>query len=178
MLKYVEYRSTSQLYVNWLTLTTTSWLSTTTCRLRPEMRLAPPYPRLPPASLVRTVWLSMIAVCGDRARPSRAGAPAQGVVDPPPQAAVPPSRELIIHAAPGRELVRQQTPGHASTQHVEHGIQNNPSVMLAWTAAVGGGLQKRRQDPPLGVAHIGAEGLCRHALQGEHRPIIQTPFKN
>ncbi len=95
----------------------------------------------------------------------RAGSAAQRRVDPAPDTRLPPAPELVADAAPGRDLMRQQAPGHAAAQHGQHRVDNDPPIVPTGSTTPGGRLQQRCQDRPFGVAEVGVIRLSTHPTQ-------------
>src|SRR5262249_31208929 len=106
--------------------------STRIWRLRPLTFLPPSVPRSLPPSAVLTDWLSIAAALGVSARPAwtRARGRRTSRIDPLPGAVRAPFPEVVIHAIPGREVVRQGAPGAAFPGMIEQRVDDFPKVYL------------------------------------------------
>src|SRR3954452_15975436 len=103
---------------------------------------------------------------GLRVAPGRqAYAFAQAAVDLFPKADLTPLPKVIVDRFPLRQIMRQQTPGNTPAQHVEHGIDDSPHLLSAWSAA-------RRSDAGLESARP-AHPVC--ALRRPETSVGQSP---
>src|SRR5258708_5735210 len=79
----------------------------------------------------------------------------QHVVRMLPRAVQPPQSKVVVSGLPGRNLVRQQPPGAATSHDVEDGVQDLAQRMKPRTADTPGRRQERIQASELCVRQIG-----------------------
>jgi len=88
-----------------------------------------------------------------------AGLGIQGVMDPLPQAIVPPAVELRRDGAPGGEVVGQLSPLASGPQDVEDGVEEVPPVHGGRAADSLGLGQQGPQEVPLTVGQVAQVGF-------------------
>src|SRR3954467_15271084 len=145
----------------WITTTNSRpRVSTRMWRLRPLTILPASYPLGPPASVVRTLWLSMMPRRGRGLPPGllARGHDQQGV-QRRPRAVLPQAPEVAEHRALGRELPRQEAPRTPGPQQVEDGVEHLAQVHLARPAEPARRGEVRREQRELGVRQVG--GVAR-----------------
>jgi hypothetical protein len=71
------------------------------------------------------------------------------------QAGIAPCRELTIYRGPGRQIVREEPPGDAATQHVEDRVQNLAKRPRPWSPKRLWRRHERLDESPLGIGQVG-----------------------
>jgi hypothetical protein len=88
----------------------------------------------------------------------------------------------VIGGLPGRELVRQQSPGATASNDVEDGVQDLARQMKPGSPDTPGRRQERLQTSELSVGEVGQVGAPRWQTpaillpQTDPRPGFQTGF--
>ena len=101
----------------------------------------------------------------------------QGVIDPPPEAAVAPLAEVVVAGAPGGQVVGHHPPGATAPHDVEDTVDDLPEVHLSGPPTGLGRWEKALETFPLPVRQIGRIGLALHAkILGPIRLFVH-PFR-
>src|SRR6266542_1772926 len=93
-----------------------------------------------------------------------------------PQPLLPPQAPVVVDGLPGWKVVRQQPPGTAGAQPVQHGIDQLTAVVDRGAATRLGRGDKRRQQRPLWIGEVGRVAATRgRHLDAPCRPRNTTP---
>ena len=87
----------------------------------------------------------------------------KGGMDRLPGAVQPPHAEVVIDRLPGRELVGQEPPLTATTDHIEDGIQDLPVCVNPWPTKTVDRWQVRLNAGVLFIGQVGGIGKSGHA---------------
>jgi len=134
----------------------------------PTARSSVPEPEGVPAhvifSVVRTLWLSRITAPGVGLRPCRVRSCARSTPSTRfPHALPAPHPPVVVDSAPRWEVVRQQPPGAARAQQVQHGVHQLTAVMNGRAATQLGRWDQRRQQRPLRIGQVGRVAATRRS---------------
>src|SRR5215218_5573873 len=101
---------------------------------------------------------------------------AQGSVQPLPGAVDPPSSEVMVYGLPGRKVVRQKTPGTATTDDVEDGVKDLAQGVYSGTSRSFRGRDMGFYVRPFGTGQVGLV-CCSHARYSTEL-LSQDPFSD
>src|SRR5215210_4992807 len=101
---------------------------------------------------------------------------AQGGVHPLPGAVEPPRSEIMVNGLPGWEVVGQQSPGTATTQDVENGVEDLAQGVHPGTSWGFGGRHMGLYVGPLGIGEVGL--ICFSHARYSTEPLSQDPFSD
>lgn len=89
-------------------------------------------------------------------------------------AVIAPPAELVVDSLPGRQVVRQVSPGTAVSKLIEQGIHNLAQLMLAGSACTpsGGFRQVLLQPLPLGGGKVGGVYFAFHNFSLLEKPRL------
>src|SRR5262249_6883322 len=142
-------------------------VSTMRCRLRPLTFLWASLPRSPPASVVLTLWVSMIPAVGRGFLPAfLPGLVYRTWLSLPPRAARARAADWGGEGARGGEVGGKLPPLAAGAQDVEDGIQDVPPVHGGRAADLPGLGEQGPQEIPLAVGQV-----ARIACTFAHTPL-------
>ena len=138
-----------------------------------------PSPSCPRRSPEAPFFRGLYALAVDN-RPAGTGLAAQGLPDPGEQGVMdsrpgsipPPNPEVVVDQLPRWQVVGQQTPGTAGSQHIPDGIHHLPAGILGWTATRLDRGYQGFQNPPLGIRHICGINCSVHG------PSLRPPLQS
>jgi len=82
------------------------------------------------------------------------------LLDACPRARVPPSTEVVIDGAPGRELARKESPLAASAQQIKDRVQDGTKLGCAWPSTGQRCRQERCKQRPRCIAQVRRIASC------------------